>query len=395
MASPVDFGTIFFVQPMGNLGQQLIAALQDGKNQEIDNILRNPHINLISVEDLGRAFIICVQQTHFGKIFHLPNLQQIPANGQWGLGHALLKAVETQNHDSLRLIQDLPSYNAIGANGTWGLGQALKDCIQKLLQQRSMLDLPSPDPEFFHAIVEHPHANQIQFENELSDAIGKLLVLITIQSNGKVHYQYDQRVVHALLHPQISHLLQPNGQFGLGRVLLNAAYATSPFIVNLILNHSGIFLINSVLTNINEPTKFEEDNKLDCFGFTEAIFAAVSKQGSDLQVQKQVVQSLFNFANKHAINLYIEGHWGLGVCLTNAVTDNESLVPILLNYPGSNTISAGVLGVALMWSAIKGHIAAMQRILQHPNAHQISQEAHRSTRKIAQQGGYANAADLI
>ena len=102
MANPLGMGVnAQFIPPINalNLGQQLITALQNDNHQAVENILIHPQVNLISAADLGQAIIICIAESleYYVEIFDLPNAQQIPANGQWGLGSALVETARIQD----------------------------------------------------------------------------------------------------------------------------------------------------------------------------------------------------------------------------------------------------------------------------------------------------------
>ena len=287
----------------------------------------------------------------------------------------------------------------------WGLDQALEVYIGILHEDRTaQAGPPDPNPAYLNSIIGHPHANQIQFQHAISDAIGNLLLLLAVQSEERFNND-DEGVVQALMHPNISHLIQSNGQFGLGRVLLNAAYATTPFIVNAILNHTGALLINSAITNVEETTHIEDSYDINCFGFTEIVFAAVNNGDPAIdqppQVQAQVVQALLNFANQHGKLLSVNGPFGLADSLASAVTMNELLVPIILNFPASNDIAAnapndqGSLSSALYNAALEGHEQTIQCILDHPNAYQIFPQNIQDAHRAVQGAGNVNAANLI
>lgn len=384
-----------------DLGQQLIRALLNDDRCYVENILSSSQVELdrISAVDFGQAFIICIQRKldfYYEEIFKLRNARDIPANGQWGLGSALVETARIQNPYSLQWIQGHPNFNHIDANGAWGLGSALEVYLQVI--QGGLLN-----PAYLNTIIGHPNANQIQFQNVISDALGELLLFLALQSEKRFNH-HDQGVVQALMHENISHLIQSNGQFGLGRVLLNAAYATNIFIVHAVLNHPGVLLINSNVTDVNETTQIEEDFDIQCFGFSEIIFTAVNNGDPDIeqpdQVQEQIVQSLLNFAKHHAISLSVNDPFGLADSLTSAATVNELLVPIILNFPSSNTIVAnalidgqGGLSDALYNAALEGHERAIQCILNHPNAYQISLQNIQNAQCAVK--GNVNAVNLI
>lgn len=163
-------------------------------------------------------------------------------------------------------------------------------------------------------------------------------------------------------------------------------------------------LIGSYHADINEESPFENKWNINCFGLTEAVFAAVNNchpaiHNDELQVQcQQILMSILNFANANGMNLNISSPFGLTKSLCNAASSNELLVPIILNCPTSNAIIAnpidehsGGLDEALLEAVEKGYANAVQHILSHPNARQISSGSLQDAYELAQD----NAAILI
>src|SRR5579862_1188848 len=152
-----------------NLGKELIGALQNDDQCAVVKILTHSPADLgcISAAALGQAFIICIQKKlDFREILKLRNARDIPANGQWGLGAALIETIRLQNPYSLECIQAHPNFKNIDANGAWGLGSALEVHIGVLNEGcTAEAGLPDSNPAYLNLIIGHPHANQINFHD--------------------------------------------------------------------------------------------------------------------------------------------------------------------------------------------------------------------------------------
>ena len=381
----------FMPMPVANspVGTQLINAIYQAsintfQKPQIDQILLNPVAREISPVDLGHALVLSIhyfRDEYYGSILDLPAAQNIPANGQGGIGHALTIVCRLQDPDILRSLKNHPMFVHINPNGAWGLGDALDAYLNAFIEERQLPD--DPNPEYLQATMLHPAANQINYTQPRANLIGKALMYLAGQSEVAFRDE-DTSIVNLLLSLNIAHLIQPNGEFGLGRVLANAAYGTTPDIVNAILAHPASRSITSHATLIteNENTKAEEAGSSNQFGFTEAIFLAVDNGEPEVQnpliLQKQIVQSLIQFTNMNNIPLDANGPFGLAKSLTVASSDNPSLVPIILSSNSSLNIrpnapdeNSGGLNNALIHASSNEDVQAVQSILQHPNARLI------------------------
>lgn len=248
-------------------------------------------------------------------------------------------------------------------------------------------------------ILNSPGVEEIPFDAELSSLLGCILLFIIIEEQNTTDVQ-SINIVQALLDPRIAHLIQPNGKCGLGRILTNAAYSSNLFYVNEILKHPQARFIISQPTNISNSlniygvefvskTHLEERWYLEQHGLTESLFAAVINDDYDYPIAivadtqlTQVLQSIINFAQLHHVDLHVNDFCGLADTLVSAAgKNNGDQVPTILSIPASNQIMAnafnsesGGLDNALINAAPEGSLVAVQLILNHPNASQISRQ---------------------
>lgn len=370
------------------LGNQLInaiyhASIDAAHKATIKQILSSPTAHQISSVDLGNALALSIQyfkDEYYDSILELPLAQSIPANGQGSIGHALVLACRLKDPDILEALKNHPMFLHISPNGQWGLGEALEAYLNAFIEERPSAD--DPDPRYLQAIIFHVQAAQINYTQPRAELIGKALMYLACQSE-EVFRSEDSLIVNLLLSQTIAHLVNPNGPFGLGRILANAAYATTPIIINNILDHPLSRSITSLPTiPDNKITNAEKAWSLNKFGFTEAIFLAVENGDPEvrdaLTLQRQIVQNLISFANANNIPLNPNGPFGLAESLTAAANISGDLVSIILSSQYSLTINpnapdqnSGGLNNALLNAIEKGNLSAVQSILTHPNARLI------------------------
>ncbi len=376
--------------PQNNLlGVNLIQALIQRRKDDIDRILADPSAEQISPADLGSALMLSFEHfrdAYYGTILNLPAAQQIPANGPGGIGHSLAVVCRIQEPDGLASLIQHPSFIGINANGHFSLSEALTEYLNTFIREREEITYlhPEPDdpnPEYLRAIINHPNANQINFSQPLSDLIGKALFYIAVQSEN-VFRNEDEEIVNLLLNVNIAHLISPNGEFGLGRIMANAAYSTTPPIVLSILAHPASFRIRSeVIGNFNK-NDVERGWGLDQFGFESALFLAVNNGEPSVEnmesYQTRIVQALINFTNTNQIVLGANTPFGLGESLTAAALSNDELTLSILDshssvhiQPQAPNQDSGGLDNALINAVDSGLLEAVRGILQHPNAAQI------------------------
>lgn len=363
-------------------GGTLIQALHQKNKNQIDLILSSPAAQQISSVDLGTALVLSFKNFrdgYYGEILSLPATQNIPANGPGGIGHSLTVVCGIQEPDGLNAIINHPNFIHINANGPLGLSEAMAAYLKAFMGERELPDAPNPD--YLKAIITHPNANQINFSQDLSDLIGESLLYIAAQSE-KVFRNKDEQIVDLLLNINIAHLISPNGQFGLGRIMVNAAYATTPPIINRVLAHPTALNISSGITEVDKTSDVEELWTLNQFSFESALFLALNNGNAQVQnprvYQNQIVQALINFTNMNQIPLSANTPLGLGESLTEAANRDSSLTLLILQSHASIHIQpqapdqdSGGLNNALINAVDKGLLQAVQGLLQHPAANLI------------------------
>ena len=364
------------------VGANLIQALNQRNEDRIDQILSSPGILQISSADLGTALMLSFEyfrDSYYDKILTLPAAQNILANGSGGIGHSLAVVCRIQEPDGFNSIIQHPNFININANGPFGLSEAMAAYLKTFMGERKLPD--DPNPEYLKAIINHPNADQINFTQQLSDLIGESLLYIAAQSE-EVFRDEDEEILNLLLNIKISHLISPNGQFGLGRIMANAAYSTTPSIVTSILAHPAALRINSGKTVTIKGTDAEEAWSLDNFGFESALFLAVNNGDPKVQnpknYQNQIVQALINFTNMNGIVLSPNTPFGIADSLTEAASLDDGLTLCILSsnssvhiQPQAPNEDSGGLNNALINAVHNGLLQTVQALLQHPNASQI------------------------
>ncbi len=351
----------------------LMQALEAEDHKLVQSILASPEVRQISSEGVGQALVLSIEKSfsdYFVQIFALRSTQMIPPNGQWGLGHILAKCVDNLFKEYFK-----------------GQGSNLS-CLK--------------------LIINHPCAPQIELDTDLSCSLGKFL-LIKVAQSKKCFHEGDKALVSALLDVRISHLIQPNGRYGLGRVLVNAAHSENVFMVKAVLAHPKAPLMSSQpITQERELTRSEIGLQLTRVGLTEAVFAIVNSKDfqlikyRDAQNQCLIIQAILHFAMMKEIDLDIHGPFGLARALTDAAAKSELLVPLIWNFPGSAHIVAsapnnrsGGLDRALFNAAACGHSIAIKYIFLHLNATRIPREQLEQARNEAVRQEHRKIAQLI
>lgn len=359
MAFPIDQQTNMpaIWQPI-HFGQELITALENKATHQLNAALRNPQLQHIPGEMLGKALVIAIQKGLHGDFLPHVNLNPVPVDDEGGLGHAVLMATHTRRFSVVQYIfERYPAkFNGISPNLDFGIGQALLSEIMHLnhiyevrgdleaAYLKLLINHPSASSIDVHVPklhgmddIEHPEGKyeieQLEGTEEMSIHLGILLRNIVLD------FEDDQSdaVLYSLLHPNIAHLVEPNGRFGIGRALVHAAHSLVPDFVKAILNHPKAALINSSYTSVPMyKTKMEEIHKnLNKYGLTEAIFLAIfkedyenSSEGDDLVSDKQeIVEAILRFAEQNKILLDKSGDFGLKASC--AIARRENYGPIV------------------------------------------------------------------
>lgn len=341
MAYPIGAGTTVQATlnpPQINLEEQLITALQTGDEEALDQIFDNPQAQMISSETLGEALVISIQKSLFQgygpELLNLQNANAIP-DDEWGFGHAVLMAIHTRNFDALQYLQRTAGFGAMSPNGDFGLGQALLSEVMHLIYIYEEGGLHDTEIEYLNILIRHPNAHQIGEEvpslygmDELKYKVGECQIsqkvgmdnlsnqLGILLRHAAVEYKEVNSIpiMQALLHPNLAHLLETNGRFGLGRALAHAAYCSDLVTVQALLAHTYAPLINSDPTPIPlHKTSMETDDYPDLsqYGLTEAIYLAISSDVHTEPNREAIVNALLAFAETHYLVLRISDDFGL------------------------------------------------------------------------------------
>ncbi len=332
------------------MGQALIQALLDKNDNGIDTILYDPQATGISAGELGVALAMSIklfQDRYYKEILALPNAAHIPANGPGSIGEALVVVCGNQGPDELESLKQHPNFVNINANGTFGLGEALAAYLKAFLGERGGERGPDvPNAAYVKAIISHPNASQINHTQPLADLIGESLLYIAFQSEDHFRDE-DEEIMNNLLHSSVAHLVSPNGQFGLGRVLVNGAYATTPEVVKAIIAHPNFSQINSNPIHVQNRPVGEIDRGLRQFGLQEALFMAVANGSPEMEDptagQLDIVQQLISTITTFSAN----GEFGLGRILVNAAESTTvDIVKVLLQLPSIKQISSNQITIS-------------------------------------------------
>lgn len=426
-----------------SLGDQLIQAI--GK---VEEILQQEEAKYIPAELLGRALVMSLEKglmPYSLRILSLSTADEIPGQGEWGLGHALCIACE-KSSEVCKIILSLRNVDNIPLSGKWGLGDALIQTIkgkkgsifQKIVAHARFSQIVTTsdrglnacfkaylenlrngrlhakdtckaqygdnhfaEPAYFQAFVDHPQARQLEIAPKYFSG---LLFLIASGLRRWNLTKTDKALIALLLRPSVAHLIQSNGEYGLGRALVYAAYSLTPTVVSAILAHPKSSQIVSEKTKTKERDHLQEEyENLSCYGLTEAIYVATKPdwfyrvKDSDRPRWKSkritIAEALVKFATQHQIRLNINAPCGIADSLTQAAGDDESLVLIILSAvspdqpitPNVNKDKGG-LSSALRAAASVAHINAVKAILAQPNARSISKENLKIAEKKAQAG---------
>jgi hypothetical protein len=310
---------------------------------------------------------------------------RIPDKGNGGLFHIFFKSAISLNLVVLEWIRKHPSFSSIPAQSNkWGLSCTLMGLVDVLFP------LDNPEEcwvEFMEVVLNHPNSRSIQLESEWIPDVQKFLFKMVLSDWMRLTSGADR--VFASLLSKITQLQIPNRKFGLGRLLVYAAWHGALDFVKAILQCSALsqILSNPVVFDFGydgiNSKKFEDEWEIDSFGLSEALFATLC---CELEVEFASDQKmsifcyLFSYARTHNIGFKVNESFGLADCLTKAAEALPDAVPIILSHVLSEHIAPdasdneGSLRAALHNAAEDNHLEAVKALLEHPKACEIDRD---------------------
>ncbi len=284
-----------------------VVFVQDTPRPIEDSEEKFPLIDLVGDGTSYRGLVSYLEQ----------HAHHIQADGVGGIGHALLVACAARNYQALALFEEIypAKFGEISPHGEYGLGVAL---LQEIgyLNSAYARDEEEIDFGFLYALLAHSKVHLVD-----RGAIPLAPDLATLLFHAfDDPYEEDALILNLLQSPLI-HFLEPNGPFGLGRVLAYAAMC-SPTLeyVTTILKLPAVDKIRSDIIN---ATIELDDMVLNQFGFTEAIFLSIFNTELSEQDTASLINAIASLAPK---SLYTEGSFGLQSTLALAEQSDYPIV---------------------------------------------------------------------
>lgn len=247
-----------------------------------------------------------------------------------------------------------------------------------------------------NSVLNNSILNQIPLDQNLSEFLGDIILYAIEDINDPV----SSEILEALLN-KCGHLMQPNGPFGLGRIMVNLACAgkfnfmqailVNPCAKDIQTQQINLFqerFVDGI--NLGGLTSFEKKLKIGQFGLTEALYYSIAfydhtcnlfNDNSEIiffQKQLEFFEFFVYFANYNNVQLISNGPFSLAHTLEIASNHNEGkLIPAILNLHASRYISQNDEESSTLCSALKnvvtnGFSDAVKRLLKHPNIWRIS-----------------------
>lgn len=345
---------------LAELGISFCVAAKKGNIQAMKQIMAHPNFQDIPSEGdhgIGQAFVEASAGGHIEAMIMImqspetaKKFQEVPANGNFSIGHALSCASKSGKFEAVQLIMKLPQFNDILPNGDWGFERAFYSSIRYghrylmlQLMESSKIDQISANGEYglghclwAAAVNQYPDALEnmrtLMYHPKFADKFrdisnnGKNGLGYILGGAAKYHF-YDG--IRLLMENERFNEISPGGRWGLGgafikAILTNPTLPTNPMRLK-------------VMKLIAQAPRFNEVPADEEYGIGDALYESIDAQDIDMM---QIIMSLPNFLHKIAI----DGPYGLRKARNKAIeVRNNSARDLIGCYISSIECSAAMV----------------------------------------------------